>query len=96
MKIRGRIATNSGDLGKRYDSTDIGAGHIGAGDGNRTRIASLEGWNSTIELHPRLISAMAEALELVKARLRTLVRGAFSPGLKRVEGLETALFEHLR
>lgn len=26
---------------------------IGAGSGNRTRIASLEGWNSTIELHPQ-------------------------------------------
>ena len=25
----------------------------GAGDGNRTRIASLEGWNSAIELHPQ-------------------------------------------
>ena len=25
----------------------------GAGDGNRTRTASLEGWNSTIELHPQ-------------------------------------------
>src|SRR5580704_1531383 len=24
----------------------------GAGDGNRTHIASLEGWSSTIELHP--------------------------------------------
>src|SRR5580692_4775809 len=24
-----------------------------AGDGNRTRMASLEGWSSTIELHPR-------------------------------------------
>lgn len=24
-----------------------------ANDGNRTRIASLEGWNSTIELHPQ-------------------------------------------
>ena len=30
----------------------------GAGDGNRTHATSLEGWNSTIELHPhtRLIS----------------------------------------
>ena len=28
---------------------------IGAGSGNRTRIASLEGWNSTIELHLRLL-----------------------------------------
>ena len=26
---------------------------FGAGDGNRTHAASLEGWNSTIELHPR-------------------------------------------
>src|SRR5438445_12423688 len=26
---------------------------IGAGDGNRTHVASLEGWSSTIELHPR-------------------------------------------
>lgn len=26
---------------------------IGAGDGNRTRTASLEGWNSTVELHPQ-------------------------------------------
>src|SRR4051794_25333027 len=25
----------------------------GAGDGNRTRMTSLEGWGSTIELHPR-------------------------------------------
>src|SRR5260370_27264619 len=24
----------------------------GAGGGNRTHVASLEGWNSTIELHP--------------------------------------------
>ena len=28
-------------------------GKNGAGDGNRTHTASLEGWNSTIELHPR-------------------------------------------
>jgi hypothetical protein len=26
---------------------------FGAGDGNRTHVASLEGWSSTIELHPR-------------------------------------------
>lgn len=28
---------------------------VGAGDGNRTHAASLEGWNSTIELHPHAI-----------------------------------------
>ena len=27
---------------------------FGAGDGNRTHVASLEGWNSTIELHPQM------------------------------------------
>lgn len=27
--------------------------HIGAGDGNRTRVSTLEGWRSTIELHRR-------------------------------------------
>ena len=27
----------------------------GAGDGNRTHAASLEGWNSTSELHPRFL-----------------------------------------
>ena len=26
-----------------------------ANDGNRTRIASLEGWNSTIELHSQVV-----------------------------------------
>ena len=26
---------------------------VGAGDGDRTHATSLEGWNSTIELHPR-------------------------------------------
>ena len=26
---------------------------FGAGDGNRTHAISLEGWSSTIELHPR-------------------------------------------
>ena len=28
--------------------------HIGAGDGNRTHTTSLEGWDSTIELHPHI------------------------------------------
>ena len=30
---------------------------IGAGDGNRTHVSSLEGWRSAIELHPRIHSA---------------------------------------
>ena len=28
---------------------------VGAGDGNRTRMTSLEGWGSAIELHPRAV-----------------------------------------
>ena len=31
---------------------NVGLRSFGAGDGNRTHAASLEGWNSTIELHP--------------------------------------------
>ena len=34
---------------------------IGAGDGNRTRMTSLEGWGSTIELRPRGQSGDASA-----------------------------------
>ena len=34
--------------------------HIfGAGDGNRTRVSSLEGWCSTIELHPQIHAYLA-------------------------------------
>src|SRR5205814_9376418 len=31
----------------------FGEMEVGAGDGNRTHVASLEGWSSTIELHPQ-------------------------------------------
>ncbi len=37
----------------------------GAGDGNRTHAASLEGWNSTIELHPHLSRFTAVSTTLV-------------------------------
>ncbi len=39
----------------RMDRADKAAPSFfaGAGDGNRTRVASLEGWSSAIELHPR-------------------------------------------
>ena len=41
------------DLGKvaRYQLRHY---RIRAGDGNRTHVSSLEGWCSTIELHPRI------------------------------------------
>ena len=63
------IASMSGPLGGAVDETrtrDLHLGKValyqlsyyrmrfGAGDGNRTHVASLEGWNSTIELHPQI------------------------------------------
>ena len=34
----------------------------GAGEGNRTLVTSLEGWNSTIELHPRKVPFQSELI----------------------------------
>ena len=42
----------------------------GAGDGNRTHVSSLEGWCSTIELHPR-----------VSQRNYTITGGLFCQGI---------------
>ena len=39
---------------KNLKQQAIGKSLNGAGDGNRTHTASLEGWNSTIELHPHI------------------------------------------
>ena len=38
----------------------------GAGDGNRTRVSSLEGWCSTIELHPH---SSASRIQLVNSSI---------------------------
>jgi hypothetical protein len=35
----------------------------GAGDGNRTHVTSLEGWSSTIELHPHEVVVGAAGFE---------------------------------
>jgi hypothetical protein len=43
-----------GSGGQAPAVTDDGLRPCGAGDGDRTRMASLEGWSSTIELHPRV------------------------------------------
>ena len=54
---RGRVA--KGFLLRVFELSDEviksdleGRFYIGAGDGNRTHVISLEGWSSTIELHP--------------------------------------------
>src|SRR3954447_1044934 len=47
----------------------------GAGEGNRTPTTSLEGWSSTIELHPRRSSSSPSlALSGGGGRIRTYVR----------------------
>lgn len=51
---------------------------VGAGDGNRTRVASLEDWGSTIELRPRaprcLVSRASRLATCVAYRLPRAVR----------------------
>ena len=42
-------------LARRYSTTEpLVHNHYEAGDGNRTHVSSLEGWCSTIELHPQV------------------------------------------
>ena len=51
MHQAGKVVTgHSKALALNNDGTKM----RGAGDGDRTRMASLEGWGSTIELHPRV------------------------------------------
>jgi len=45
---------NKGDLHVLASADHVGEfGKNGAGDGSRTHVTSLEGWSSTVELHPR-------------------------------------------
>ena len=48
---------------------------LSAGDGNRTHVASLEGWNSTIELHPQ----RGEGKDVRAKRLELIRRAAPDP-----------------
>ena len=41
---------------------------FGAGDGNRTHVTSLEGWNSTIELHPRKYRPLLRTIFIISRR----------------------------
>ena len=50
---------------------------LGADDGNRTRVASLEDWGSTIELHPRSVGESSSFLSESPARR------CEEPGIKR-------------
>jgi hypothetical protein len=51
---------------------------VGAGDENRTRVASLEDWGSTIELHPQATS-YDERADMIPHRPVTDQAGSRSP-----------------
>ncbi len=54
-------------------------GRFGAGDGNRTRMTSLEGWGSTIELHPRVDHQTVAIRSRHDAHRRDVGDGCHSP-----------------
>ena len=54
-----------------------------AGDGNRTHVSSLEGWCSTIELHPHIYEAVDAFVSLhVVFRLLRMPRAGIEPATR--------------
>ena len=51
-----RSETDNASETKKPRKINVFRGLNRAGDGNRTHVSSLEGWCSTIELHPHDIS----------------------------------------
>ena len=68
---------------RRFDSS-------GAGDGNRTRVRSLEGSGSTIELHPQLQQSVLYPIDAIKCAEET-----DSPRLGETHALLLVSREHL-
>src|SRR5881394_3923737 len=62
LRGRGGLSKNSFCPCRMCKSFHLIPGKTGAGDGNRTRVASLEDWNSTIELHPQRFSSYRRLL----------------------------------
>ncbi len=54
VRVTSKISKNLAGIHTSLGKTSASALHK-AGDGNRTHVSSLEGWCSTIELHPRVI-----------------------------------------
>ncbi len=57
----------------------------GAGDGNRTHTTSLEGWDSTIELHPHFATAIIIAHDLYPVNKKRAIFSTKSPFSKQKE-----------
>lgn len=63
---------------------------LGAGEGNRTLVLSLEGFGSTIELHPR-----TKLIRKTSATKFCLVEGAgFEPAYSERTDLQSVAFNH--
>src|SRR5213082_123979 len=54
--------------------------NAGAGDGNRTHVASLEGWSSTIELHPPEFASSGQAVSRAPYSIRSPLGSRRSQG----------------
>ena len=68
---------------RRISTLDTPAIFSGAGDGNRTHAASLEGWNSTIELHPHIShSAVASTTPVYNSIIKKICQIIFKGFLK--------------
>ena len=60
---------------------------VGAGDGNRTHAASLEGWNSTIELHSH--THVSQNCSTMIPRKVRFVNTFFKKNYKKIEKSKT-------
>ena len=69
---------------QRTNRTHPDRTNLGAGDGNRTRVISLEGWGSTIELLPHrdipALTVISQALVRALAFMRSDNRSDFAGG----------------
>ena len=77
--IRGHYGTTSGQT-KVLGTIALSKKIVGAGDGDRTRMASLEGWSSTIELHPHLSNTektiLGDAINVSRWKNRSSIKSA--------------------
>ena len=71
------------DIG--VENVDAKSHELGAGDGNRTHVTSLEGWGSTIELHPR----RDHQVSIVRKDGRRVKSGLFGVQGKRINILRS-------
>ncbi len=70
--------------------TNTSAGQkIGAGGGNRTLVISLEGWSSTIELHPLNFATQKNTIAI-----NMVEGGGFEPPKAEPSDLQSDPFDH--